>query len=126
VHCTDADRLLLSASCSKGATPKKRKTKKGKSEDEVGKGMCGHGLYGATFTLQMDSIAPHYLAMCYPYTYTELQVNQASILFPSGRIPSTGHESTIHPEREQRSRAPACAGRDFDTNPRFLWWPLSP
>ena len=41
----------------------------------MGKGVCGHGLYGATFTLQMDSTAPHYLAMCYPYTYTELQVN---------------------------------------------------
>ena len=69
-------RSVPPAKVGKSATPKKRKPKKGKSEDEVGKGLCGHGLYGATFTMQMDSAAPHYLAMCYPYTYTELQVRR--------------------------------------------------
>jgi hypothetical protein len=68
----------------------------------VGKGVCGHGLYGATFTLQMDSTAPHYLAMCYPYTYTELQVNHM--------------HPCIHASRNLNKKQSARV----DTNPRFL------
>lgn len=34
---------------------------------------CGNGLWGATFTLQLETSGIHYLAMCYPYSYTDLQ-----------------------------------------------------
>ncbi|KAK3283007.1 hypothetical protein CYMTET_9280 [Cymbomonas tetramitiformis] len=56
----------------------------GGTDDGEGRKGVGSGLYGCTFTLQLETSGLYYLCMCYPYTYTDLQTYIRNMLFSRG------------------------------------------
>jgi len=55
----------------------------------------GRGLFCHTFTAEFDGPGWHYLAMCYPYTYSDLQEHLARVSLSFRGAPGEGQRSMV-------------------------------